>query len=524
MEFKIVYSSIRIIGNLTKTFVPMKIIILLIIFASLYSSTPCYAQTITLSLNDVALQKAFKEIKKQTGFSFVYTTEQIKESNPVSIHVNDASLNEVLDICFANQPLTFLIDKNYIIVKDKPVQPNSPPDKVGIDVTGKVINEQDEPVAGATVAVEGTEIAMATDSKGEFGFSDLKENDILRITSISYESLEVPIQGKIRIVIKLKTAIGKLDETVIVAYGKTTNRLNTGSVGKVSSEEIGRQPVSNPLSSIQGRVPGVYVNIQNGIPGGNILVQIRGKGSINAGTDPLYVVDGVPFLSTPLNSTFSTLSDGIGGSTSPLNSINPADIQSIEILKDADATAIYGSRAANGVILITTKKGTGGKTKVDVDLNSGISRLADFPELLTLNEYLQIRWEGYKNAGTTPTVSNAPDLLVWDTTKSINWAKYMLGGNALSSNAVVSISGGSQYTNFLLSGNFRSEGTVLPGDQKYQRDGVYLTLHHSSTNRRFSLDFNSSYTGDKQPADLFEHFQHFNAASGYSYLRCSGKL
>jgi len=496
MEFKVFYSSVRIIGNFIKTFVPMKTIILLTIFVCLFSATQCYSQTITLSLKNVSLEKTFKEIRKQTGYTFVYTREQINKSNPVSINIKDALLNQALDVCFTNQPLTFIIEDQHIIVKDRPDKINSLPGNVGIDITGKVINEENEPVVGATVAVEGTGIAMATDSKGEFGFSNLKANDVLNVTNIGYQSLKISLAGRTRITIKMTRVLGQLDETVIIAYGKTTKRLNTGSVSKVSADEIESQPVSNPLSPIQGRMPGVFVSTQNGMPGGNIVVQIRGKGSINAGTDPLYIVDGVPFISEPLNFTFSTLSTGIGGSTSPLNSINPNDIESIEVLKDADATAIYGSRAANGVILITTKKGKDGKTKVDLNLNTGISRLADFPKLLNLSEYLELRREGFKNDGIIPTISNAPDLLVWDTTKSTNWPKYMLGGTSLSTSAQMSISGGNQYTNFLLSGNFRSEGTILPGSEKYQRNGMHLTLHHSSINRKFALDFSSSYTVD----------------------------
>ncbi len=496
MQFKVQNSSNRFIGNLLKTSVPMKAIILLSIIISILTGTQCYSQTITLSLKNVSLEKAFKEIRKQTSYSFVYTREQINKSNPVNLNIKDASINQALDICFSNQPLTFVIDSKHIIVKDKPQKTNALLSAIEVDITGKVLNEQNEPMVGATVTVKGFRNATATNENGEFALFSVNEEATLIVTSIGYIAAEVRLNGKTNFLIRLKISISTLDETVLVAYGKTTKRLNTGNVSKVSAEEIGRQPVTNPLAAIQGRVPGAFINTENGMPGGNITVQIRGKGSINAGTDPLYIIDGVPFLSTPLNLTFSTLSTGIGGSTSPLNSINPADIESIEVLKDADATAIYGSRAANGVILITTKKGLSGKTKVDVNFYTGISRLADFPKLLNLQQYLQLRKEGFKNDGVSPTPSNAPDLLTWDTTRSTNWTKYILGGTASNTNAQVSISGGNEYTNFLLSGNFRAEGTILPGNQKYQQSGMHLTLHHFSTNRKFLMDFSSSYSGD----------------------------
>src|SRR5665213_1814472 len=153
MEFKDFYSSVRFIGNFIKTFVPMKTIILLIIFVFFFSATQCYSQTITLSLKQVSLEKTFKEIRKQTGYTFVYTREQINKSNPVNINIKDASIDQALDICFNNQPLTFVIDSKHIIVKDRPDKINPPVANIGLDVKGIVVNEQNEPVAGATVAI-----------------------------------------------------------------------------------------------------------------------------------------------------------------------------------------------------------------------------------------------------------------------------------------------------------------------------------------------------------------------------------
>src|SRR6185312_3542611 len=222
MEFKVLYSPVRIIGNFVKTFVPMKTIILLTISACFLIGTKCYSQTVTLSLKQVSLEKAFKEIRKQTGYSFVYTREQINKSNPVSINIKDASLSQALDICFTNQPLTFIIEDQHIIVKDRQDKTNALPGNAGINITGKVINEQNETVVGATVAVEGTAMAMATDSKGEFGFSNLKGDDVLLISSIGYQSLRLPVAGRSFISIKLQNSISRLDETIIKGYYTTS--------------------------------------------------------------------------------------------------------------------------------------------------------------------------------------------------------------------------------------------------------------------------------------------------------------
>lgn len=477
-----------------KTFNAMKIFFVLFMATCLLFSTKAHAQKISLSLKNAPLEEAFKLIEQQTSYRFVYTDEAMALSKPVSVEIKNETLGNALKFCFSNQPLDYSFDDKMIIVKvaKKKIETVTTP----ITIHGVVTNENGEPLNGATIKIKETNFGTIANEKGEFTLENVDNNLSLIISNVGYQTAETPVLGRTDILIQLKATVNNLNETLVIAYGKTTKRLNTGSVSKISAADIDKQPITNPLSAIQGRAPGVYVNTQNGLPGGNILIQIRGKGSINAGTEPLYVVDGVPFNSTPLNASFNTLSDGVGGAISPLNSINPADIESIEILKDADATAIYGSRAANGVVLITTKKGSAGKTKLDVDLYTGFSRLADFPHLLNTKEYLELRHEGFQNDGITPTISNAPDLLVWDSSQSINWSKYMLGETAVSSNGQISFSEGNENTNFYLSGNYRNEGSVLRGNEKYERGGAYILLHHNSINKKFSFDFSSTYSAD----------------------------
>jgi len=471
----------------------MKTTILLTIIICVFSGTPCNSQTVTLSLNNVSLQKAFREIKKQTGYSFVYTTEQIKKSNPVSIHIKDVSLNEVLDICFKNQPLTFLIDKKYIIVKDRQGQTNSPPAEAGIDITGKVINEENEPVIGATVAVEGANIAIATDSKGEFRFANLKRNDVLHVTSIGYQSIDFPIQGQTYMVISLQTSVATLDETVIKGYYTTSKRLNTGSVSKVSSEEIGMQPISDPLAALQGLVPGLQVTQANGLPGSNFTVRIRGQNSIQNGNSPLYIIDGVPFLNDGDN---LAQHNGINAN-SPFNTIDPTEIESIEVLKDADATAIYGSRGANGIILITTKKGKEGKTTIDANLYNGCGKITRTMKMLNTSQYLKMREEAFQNDGMIPDPSNAYDLLVWDTTRYTDLEKMLIGNTAHTTNISAKLMGGNECTKFSIGANYYRETTVFPSENSANRSEINLTLTHQSSNNKFNITLSSSYANDR---------------------------
>jgi TonB-linked SusC/RagA family outer membrane protein len=320
---------------------------------------------------------------------------------------------------------------------------------------------------------------------------------VLVISFIGYQIKEyaVTTNSPELIRIELMPMISALNQIQIIGYGTTTKRFNTGSTGTISASDIENQPVSNPLAAIQGKVSGVLVQTQNGLPGGGIKVQIRGQGSLASGTEPLYIVDGIPFLSSSL--TGVTGVSGANGAISPLSIINPDDIESINILKDADATAIYGSRAANGVVLITTKKGAKGKSSFSVNLSKGLSRVSrlDNP-LLDLSQYLQLRREAFANDGEVPDMDSAPDLKTWDTTRSTNWQKYFYGGTAHVTNVQASISGGDEHNQYLLSGNYRKEGTILPGNESYIKGGGYFTFSHHSDNNKFTTTTSVNYNKD----------------------------
>ena len=198
-------------------------------------------------------------------------------------------------------------------------------------------------------------------------------------------------------------------------------RLNTGDVTSVTSETISEQPVSNPLETLEGRVAGLVVTQQTGVPGGGFAVQIRGQNSIFNGNNPFYIIDGVPFTAASINSDLVGYS--INGGGSPMNDINPADIESITILKDADATAIYGSRGANGVILITTKKGKPGKSTLDLNVNSGVGEVNGVMPLMNTPQYISMREEAFANDGATPDPTYDHDLTVWRFCKKYELAK-----------------------------------------------------------------------------------------------------
>lgn len=477
---------------------------LILLLLLLYGSYGCYSQSLTLSLKNAPLEKAFREIEAKVQQRFVYTSEMINRSSPVTIKVRNTPLPNVLDLLFEDQPLEYSLGESFIKVRFRTVP--ILPEQKGIDVNGTVFNEKGEPLSGASVTVKRKDIATATDNKGRFYLKGLSKDDVLVISYIGYKPEEVDLNERTSIVVYLQTLITPLDETVVIAYGTTTRRLNTGSVGRVTSKEIERQPVSNPLAALEGRVPGLFITQGNGLPGSNFEVLIRGRNSLQNGTSPLYIVDGVPFLS---NDDRLTQRSSLNANN-PFNTIPPGDIESIEVLKDADATAIYGSRGANGVILITTKKSKSGQTGVNVQVYSGIGRPTRSLSFMNTEQYLQMRREAFKNDGVTPDASNAPDLLLWDTTRYVNWKDALMGEKAQITNANIRFSGGNALTRFSLSSGYYKETTVFPGNFSDQRGSVNLTMSHQSTDKKFEATLTAGYAFDKSILPLQNLGQYIN--------------
>jgi TonB-linked SusC/RagA family outer membrane protein len=357
-----------------------------------------------------------------------------------------------------------------------------------------VVNENGEPVQ-ATVTVKGTSKGTSTNQNGEFQLTGVDENAVLVITGVGIEERELKVAGQRNLSVVVKIAIKALDEVQMIAYGTTTKRLNTGNVSTVKASEIERQPVSNPIATLEGRVSGMFIQSNSGLPGANLNIQIRGLNSIAAGTSPLYVIDGVPYTGTSLDLLSKSASSPFGSAgTNPLNSINPADVESIDILKDADATAIYGSRAANGVVLITTKKGKAGKTKLGLNFYSGIGEVGHFIDMLDIQQYIQLRRMAFSNSAVTPTTVNAPDLLVWDTTQNTNWQKKLIGNTAPIYDAQLSVSGGDLKTKFRLGGSYRHEGSVFPGNAADNRATSNLNVEHYAFNNKFHANVYVNYS------------------------------
>lgn len=403
---------------------------------------------------------------------------------------------------------------------------NKPPGQI---ITGKVTEEQGIPLPGATVKLKGGTVAVNTVADGTYTIGPVPTNGILVISFIGYQQVEIPLSElqKQQFIIRLKNNTGVLDEVQIIAYGTTTKRLSTGDVSSVKAADIEKQPVSNPLAALEGRVPGLSVTQSSGVSGAGFKVQLRGQSSLLQGSEPFYIVDGVPFVTG--NSALNQISSAAGSSSSgtgmsPFQLINPADIESIEVLKDADATAIYGSRGANGVILITTKKGKPGSVRVNLNTYSGVSKVSRTMDMLNTQQYLQMRREGFKNSGLTPTTTNAPDLLLWDTTRYTNFKKLLIGGTAHTTDARLSLSGGNVNTQFMIGGGYHHETTVFPTDLGDTRGSLHLSLNHHSTDNKLSIAFTAAYSTNKNNLTTTDLSSYINSNPMLQLYTPDGKL
>jgi len=500
-------------GYIKQLLLAMKLTALLVTIGILQVSAATYAQKVTLKDKNTSLKEVFNQIRQQSGYDFIITSDLLSQAKPVTIEVSNTDLRDALDKIFDDQPLNYTIQEKTVIVSKKEgsfldkLKSKIKAELAQVTVTTSVHDELGQPMAGVTVRQKDANNTTITDTKGNFSITVPDANAIVAFSYIGYESQELRARyipnGS---VITLKVAENNLKEVVInKGYYSVQQQFNTGDVTVIGSKAIEQQPVTDPIQALIGRVAGLNIQQSSGLPGANATIRLRGQNSIANGNDPLYIIDGVPFnansLSTPYGfdalrgSTFNNFSNGQG--ISPFSVLNTQDIESIEVLKDADATAIYGSRGANGVILITTKKGRAGDTRFNLNLTQGYSELAHNFGMMNTPQYLQMREEAYRNDGISPSLDNGDyDLLLWDTTRNTNWQKILLGKKASYSNAQGTLTGGTDNTQFLIGFGFNRQGSVSPGDFSDQKVSGHASITHTSPDKKLSLQFTASYDND----------------------------
>lgn len=303
---------------------------------------------ITVTVENTPLRAALKKIEQVSNYKFFYNEKLAGLDQPISFKVSNATIEQTLQKVLAGKELTYRMEKDNVVVL---LQKEAVNQKTKT-ITGTIVDEKGETVIGASIAVKGTTLGTITNVDGEYTLANVPEDAEITISFIGYKTLEFKASDKALSKVTLKEDSEMLDEVVVVGYGVQRKRDVTTSISSMKASELS-VPVSSVDQALVGKMTGVQVTQPNGIPGGGLSIKVRGSGSITAGTEPLYVVDGFPMS--------NEAGSGTGQNVSPLSSINMNDIESIEVLKDASAAAIYGSRGANGVVIITTKQGKEGK-------------------------------------------------------------------------------------------------------------------------------------------------------------------
>lgn len=433
---------LRIHGNkplFYQFFRKMKLTIL-IVTASILSclSAETYSQTtkLTLSESNSTLLNVLREIEGQSEFKFFYN-ENVDVNKSVSVDVNQKTIAEILDNVLSGTSVTYKVLGRQIALYDKNEMEPFMSEQQVKKVTGKVTDQSGSPIPGASIVVKGTTTGVSTDKSGYFSLAIPADSKILVFSFIGMKSQEIEIGNKADFsVVLIEEAIG-IDEVVAIGYGTVKKSDLTGSVSSVSSNEIKKQPVINLGQAIQGKATGVVVTSNSGAPGGSIKIRIRGANSILGSNEPLYIVDGV------------ALNIGI-------NDLNVNDIESVEVLKDASSTAVYGSRGANGVIMITTKRGKNGATKVQLTVNTGVSSLAKKYDLLDAGSFAELT-NVYK-----PNYFSATQIADFKKNGGVDWQNEVFQ-TGISQDYQVSLSGGSATTKYYISGNYVDQKGIVLG-------------------------------------------------------------
>lgn len=475
-------------GLSTKIWLVMKLTALLLLTALVHVSAESFSQKVTLSVTNKTLQEVFPELTRQTGVSIFYKEAFMAQTKPVSFQIANASLQMVLDICVRDQPITYELENGNIIIKPKPAGawppvPAPQADTPRLTITGKVTDAAGLPLPGATVMNKATGKGTATGDEGGYSIgADI--GDTLQFSFIGYASRVVVVRERLVVDISLEAQSGSMKDVVVVGYGRQKRISLIGAQSSIKAEDL-KQPAANLSNAIAGRVAGIIGVQRSGEPGyDGSQIYIRG-------------------ISTFTNSSPLVLVDGIERS---FNNIDPEDIASFTILKDASATAVYGVRGANGVILIETKRGKSGKPQVNLQLNQGITQFTKVPEFADGVTYLQMANEAYANShpGAQPLYSEEkirataagtdPDLH-----PNVNWMKEMFNDFGNNRRVNVNANGGSERATYYLSLGYYNETGLYKTDELAQyNSSIKFTRYNFTSNlslqlfRNTRVDFGAS--------------------------------
>ncbi|WP_157279021.1 SusC/RagA family TonB-linked outer membrane protein [Olivibacter sitiensis] len=454
--------SILTIG-MPKIFLTMKLTLLLILFGCLQIKASVYSQQVSLSEKKASLEKIIKKIRKQTGYAFFYDAAYLQKAAPVSVDVHQVSINEALTKVFEGQPFTWEVLENTILIKPSAIRYKKNMDEVQptIDIRGKVVSESGEPLPGASINVKGTTIGTSADANGEFFLKSIDSRSVLVVSHTGFKTQEVVVGASNELLIELSAILNDLDEVIVVGYGTTKRKDFVGSVGSLNLENspVALAPNLNVLEALKGSISGLNIGATNSA-GGQPSMQIRGQNSISGDNNPLIVLDGVIFMGS-------------------LSDINPNDIATIDVLKDATSAAAYGSRSANGVIAITTKRGKTGKPVITFNTSTGFQNWQNKPVMLRGEEWIDmVNARNQYTPGTTNWMKSG-ELANRENGKEIVWLDEVSRTGAMQ-NYQAAISGATENINYYLSTSYDdNKGIVV--DDKFNRIALMGKLNANIT-------------------------------------------
>ncbi|WEK18981.1 MAG: TonB-dependent receptor [Candidatus Pedobacter colombiensis] len=484
MNFYALFKRRQFADQANKILRIMKLTIIILFTSLLYVSAGGFAQRISLNKNKAALHEVIKDIRKQSGYDFVITTPQIKAAKAISIKVTNKPLTEVLDECFADQPFTYAIEDKIITIINRPVNEVLKQEPLRV-IKGLIKDSQGKPLPGASIVVLGTRRAAQANTEGNFTIV-VTDKSIIRVSMIGFESIDVPVNDQKELTIILKESNMELGEFVVVGYGQIKKENLTTAVSTLNADQITQIPVSNLSQVLVGRVPGLLARSSSGNPGSddsNLLIR-----TTNNVQRPLIVIDGIPRLNGN--------ADQAG-----LRNIDPNEVESITVLKDNAAGAVYGARAANGVILITTKRGKLGKPQFGYTGNFTWSSPGKMIKTLDGYNYALMQNEYFTNSGLAAPYSAA----VLDTIKrqlspykyaNTDWLGLLTGKPELVQNHSLNVRGGTEAVKYFISGTYTDQQGMYPGNS-YQRYTLQNNLD-ITLSKQFKSLLNFSYRGGKQ--------------------------
>ncbi|PWG79367.1 TonB-dependent receptor [Pararcticibacter amylolyticus] len=425
----------------------MKLTIVLLMAAFLQVSAAGYAQKISLSGQNIKIEEVFKKIKKQSDYNFFYDTEMLQQTQPVSIDVRNVPVEVVLEKCFAGQPLTFVIEKKTIVVMKKTGNAETlvRGSVLPVAISGKVTDEKGEGLPGVSVRVKGTSAATSTDINGGFRISVGDNNAVLVFSFIGFAAKEIPVKNQTFISVRLEPEEKALEEVVVIGYGTQRRTSVVGAIDQIKATQIEERPVSNLTQALQGASANLVIQQRSMNPNDNTMnINLRGVTTIT-NNSPLLVIDGI-----------------IADDINMMNNLNPNDIENISVLKDAGSAAIFGSRSANGVLLVTTKKG---KLNMKPTLKFSGLMGTQHPSILLkpLKGYQNalLRNDAFVNTGSNPIYSSE-QIAQFATGDSEYFLKGILK-DGMQQNYNLSIQGGSSNTTYMISTGYYDQRSNFKG-------------------------------------------------------------